>query len=727
MKLGPFLKLARLNHILIVTGCLLASFFAFQNCAKMSFSAADESSLASQSVSPTNPICPADSRPSDMQYLTCPAPNSFTLKAIQRYNVICQDNGSWSRIAYGDVDYSLCQNICDASVRPANQDNVACPAPSQSEIKGVQSYVVNCQINGTWTRQLQGTADYSACPKSCDPNKKPPVSQMVSCPAPYAGTMSGLQNNSVTCQADGTWSSVASGSVDYRNCPQSCNSSTMPAARDPVACTGSTSLLAYQNYSVVCQSNGTWLRTPTTVDTTGCPAPTCNSGTKPATSQTVACPAPFQSTVRSIQNYAVSCSGTTWVSVLGTRDDSQCPKSCTGVKPADGKAAVNCVAPNANQALASQSFTYVCNSTTGLYDKQNVGPVDYSNCPKSCTGTRPSDVQAVSCPDGFEGTAYQTMTVTCNTTTGAYTVTATNTIDQSSCSPAGCRDPQPATVEARACTAPFADRMDAKQYYSVSCQAGSWISQALGGVDTSSCPVNDCTGSVNPGSSKTIGTCGGGASGNITQTCQVSCSGRTFSQINCTPNDYSQCDCGTHATYDTSTKQCVPNAIRCSPSTVNEAPVACGAGYNGGTKFRTITTSCPQGAYGDPVVTTSDYNTNSCVGCPGPQDQYSNPSCLGGKTPVPNSRVYRLFYSCESGSATVSSFTTLNEGVCVKCSLQLSREWNTGGVCNDGSQDQYSPPPSCSSYADNGNSSTSTSCDANNNEYYSYTYTCVCQ
>ncbi|MFZ3228990.1 MAG: hypothetical protein WA160_02205, partial [Pseudobdellovibrio sp.] len=40
-------------------------------------------------------------------------------------------------------------------------------------------------------------------------------------------------------------------------------------------------------------------------------------------------------------------------------------------------------------------------------------------------------------------------------------------------------------------------------------------------------------------------------------TCGISCVGRTNTQVNCTGNDYSNCDCGVNATFNTITKMCV--------------------------------------------------------------------------------------------------------------------------------------------------------------------------
>lgn len=642
--------------------------------------------------------------------------------------MICRNDGTWNRSFKGDPDYALCPAVCNPANRPSNVENIACPAPFQLETKGVHNYLVMCQADGTWSRQISGAADYSACPKSCDNSTKPPASQNVACPAPFASAISGIQNSTITCLSNGTWNSTPNGNADYRNCPQSCDPSLKPASQEPAICPSSGIRMAFQYYNVSCQSNGTWLRSPTALDTTACPAATCNPATKPADSQKVGCPTPNEFSINSVQNYAVSCSGTMWVSVPTTRNDSSCPKNCIATKPSDGSDTVSCASPYQSEKLAIQPFIYTCDSSTGLYGKQNVGPVDYSNCPKSCTGPAPSDRQATSCPAGYTGTAYRMMNVSCNTATGNWMRTANGMIDNTGCSPATCTDIKPPAMESRACPAPFADRNDAKQFYSVTCEMGSWISQAIGGVDTSSCPVNDCTGSLNPGTQKIVGTCGAGASGHVTQTCEVTCSGRTFSQINCTANDYSQCDCGPNATYNTSSRSCIPNAVRCTPSVANEAPMACGAGYNGGTKYRTITTSCPQGPYGEPSVSYSDYNRSSCVSCPGQRTRNENPVCYGGKSPVTGSKVTQVNYSCASGTAVPTGETLVSAGSCVSCKIELTSYYFTQEYClsaNDG--EINNPPPYCGGYAQNGVAASGKLCDTNNQVYYNYTYTCVCK
>lgn len=645
---------------------LVVLIFSFQNCSKTKFTKVSDLSLASTAASiPVSPICNLSSRPQDSDYVACLPPKQSILQAIQKYNVICQANGAWSRTASGNIDYSLCSNVCDPSKRLSDKENVACPAPFASEIKGVQSYAVSCLSDGSWSRTVTGAADYSACSKVCDPNTKPAASSSVLCPAPFNTINSGTQNYTVTCNSNGTWSRINSGSVDYKNCPQSCDPSKMPSLKDPALCPTSSAMNAFQNYSVSCSVSGTWIRTPTNFDISNCAqAQTCNPNTKPSSSDPAFCSAPYQTVKSAIQNYSVTCSGINWVQVATSKDESACPKSCSGNQPANSVTMIACQSPYQSSILAKQNYTYICNSTTGGYDKTASGSVDYSSCPKSCAGPVPSTHVAVNCPVGMSGQAYQNYSATCNTTTGNYDLASLG-VDNSGCSVTvqACSGPQPPTVEAISCPSPFADRYDAKQNYSVSCVNGSWSRAAIGNVDTSSCPVNDCTGSPNPGTQKIIGSCPSGATGSVTQTCSLSCTGKTYSQVSCSANDYSSCDCGPNATFNTGTQSCVPKPATCVASSTQNPAIACGAGYSGGTKYTTTTTSCPGGSYGAPVITTSGYNLGSCATCPAATTSSFTPTCASNENAVANSGQMQTSYSCDSGSA-VPTQSVISAGIC---------------------------------------------------------------
>jgi len=722
-----FIKTVLMNKYFLglLASCLLA--FSFQNCSKVGFTQVETLASIAQTEAVAAPFCSPASRPRDFENMACPSPNLTSLLAIQNYNVICQDDGTWSRQVNGSPNYSFCSSVCSPSMRPADKENVACPAPYQSEMKGVVSYNVICAANGSWSREIKGAADYSACSQTCDITKMPPRTVTTACQVPFSNIQSGIQNFAVTCLSNGTWKSAPNGSIDYRNCPQSCDQTKKPTARDLVKCPTSNSVLAYQNYDIKCEYNGTWSRAPGSLDTAACPTPTCDPATKPPTSQITFCSAPFQSSRTAVQNYSVTCTGTTWFWSPTTLDETSCPKNCAPTKPANTQDLLSCQSPFEGQKLAIQQIIYSCNNSTGLYERNTSGPIDYSGCPKSCAGTRPSDRQSISCPVGFTGTAYRYLNISCDTSTGTYVTTPTTTVDYNGCSPIACSAMKPPSSVAQSCPAPFADRNDARQLYSVNCVAGSWVSEPIGGVDTSSCPVNDCTGSPNPGTEKIIRSCGGGASGNVKQSCQLLCTGRTYTQVNCTADNYSECDCGANSTYDTGTKQCVPNPIKCVPSHSTNSPVPCDSGYNGGTKFTTTSINCPNGSYGAPVVSTSGYNTGSCVACPGPETRTSTPTCAYPKSPVPGSKVNQIAYSCDSGSAAVATDTVINAGSCKTCQISYSPRTYNLGFCSEGSEGNYVPPPSCTGYADNGKSSYSRVCDPHNQEFFAYTVTCVCQ
>lgn len=116
-------------------------------------------------------------------------------------------------------------------------------------------------------------------------------------------------------------------------------------------------------------------------------------------------------------------------------------------------------------------------------------------------------------------------------------------------------------------------------------------------------------------------------------------------------------------TVTTNSGTCTPNAVTCTPSTTNGPSVACGAGYNGGTKFTTTYVVCPTGSYGQPSTSTSGYNTSGCHACPGPSVQAFTPTCGVGQTPVADSGVRTTTYSCSSGAAVGTTVTT-SAGTC---------------------------------------------------------------
>lgn len=515
--------------------------------------------VPSSPTTPTSPVCNLSDRLSDFENIQCLAPRTSLLFGRQFYNVICNESGQWLRVARGPADYSQCPNTCLGS-SPSDVENVFCPAPNNVIKNGLQHFTVTCLKEGVWSRTVNGAADYNACPAVCDPNNIPSLTSVVACPAPNTNLMSGLQNYTVSCQADGNWGRILTGGVDYSRCPQACDQTKKPSLIENEKCPATADIFAVRSYSVICNTNGTWSKTPTTLDTSRCPAPTCDLSKKPSVQDTVACPVPFQSSLLSKQNFTVSCSGTNWVRTPTTRDDLQCPKSC-GVQPLNDFNLIACQSPFQSTVQAKQGYNYVCNTVTGQYSRNAWGAIDYNSCPRSCVGLNPAVRKVISCPVGFSGTAYQNYSSTCNTVTGLWTTPQATVIDNSGCSPLVCSGQPPTNFDPAACPAPFQSRLDAKKMYSAArCVSGAWVRGTLTGViDSSSCPVNDCSGSVNPGTEKDIMACSGGATGRVYQTCSLSCTGNTYSQINCSANNYSRCDCGANATFSLVTRSCVQN------------------------------------------------------------------------------------------------------------------------------------------------------------------------
>ena len=596
---------------------------SFQNCSKTRFASVESASLSS-TAAPVSPICDPANRLRDYENVRCQSPNQGLFLAIQYYTVVCNENGSWTRNARGAIDYSQCPKACENSVRPSDIENVACPAPFQNERNGVQRYDVICLSQGTWSRTVNGGPDYSACSKVCDSAQRPSDTSQVACPAPYANLNSGIQRYTVTCNSNGTWSRTATGGVDYSLCPLSCSEAQRPASSETVKCPASSDIKAIQNYSVTCNGNGTWSRVPTTLDISQCPAPTCNPATRPGSQETVACPAPYANTILAVQNYSISCSGTQWIRTPTTRDESQCPKAC-GVQPPSDSSLVACQSPYQSTLLAKQNYFYVCNTQTGQYVRTVMGAVDYGACPKSCTGANPATPKNVACPSGFTGTAVQNYSSTCNTTTGLWSTPVPTTLDTSACKPATCSGNPPSNFDPAPCPAPFQTRMDAKKMYAAAtCVNGSWVRGAATGViDTSSCPVNDCTGSVNPGTEKDISACPGGATGRVFQTCSVTCTGNTYQQVNCSADNYSRCDCGPNASFNVVTRTCVSTATYAwDPNAITRGACSATACGTTGTQTGTYTT-CRRN---DGVIVANSYcgsNVAPSISCSAPACNYS--------------------------------------------------------------------------------------------------------
>lgn len=571
-----------MGHVAYLLVFLLVA-VSFQNCSPVRFMEAG--SLDGQSLTTEEPpsglSCDPLIRPPDSEPKACLAPNSNIQGAVQRYSVICQNNGEWLSTANGAIDYAGCPQSCSGD-RPSDFENVACPAPNSQEIKAVQRYTVICEASGNWSRTVTGTIDYQLCPSTCDSATKPPSTEAISCPAPNAGIKSGIQNYNVVCGSNGQWSRQL-GASDYSQCPQTCDASSRPTDREKVKCPQSNAYDATQYYSVTCSAGAQWQRTPSNLDTSACVAATCDPATKPATSMNVACLAPHASQKLAMQTIAVSCTGTTWVSVPGAIDYSACPTGCTATKPADDSSAVACAAPYSSQMLAKQNYTYVCNSSQNTYTRTAVGSVDYSACPKACTGAAPASRLPIACPAGQTGTGYQNYNVSCNTGTGQWQV-STGTTDYS-----GCTSP------------------------SVSCPGGSSsVNSAANNVGA----VNTCSftwPTVTYSASNPTRTFNGTPAGTLTATC---------SSTGAWTNVTTTCPAPTNVTYTYAwDPSSVTNSGSCSAT-------ACGTT---GTQSR-VYTVCRRN---DGVVVAGSYcgsNVAPAISCSAPACPVV--SCVGGSTSV---------------------------------------------------------------------------------------------
>jgi hypothetical protein len=677
------------------------SVFTFQNCTQTKFSSVGTSEAFS--VIPVSPVCDVSKRLSDFENIQCQAPNQSQLLARQFYNVICDENGEWSRVIRGPADYSQCPNSC-RGVRPSDVENIFCPVPNSSVKGGVQRYTVTCLQEGSWSRIIAGAPDYTACRGVCNPNDRPSTTSQVACPAPNSSLLSGVQNYTVTCNSDGTWGRSILGGVDYSLCPQSCDPNAKPPSTANEKCPATADIKAIRNYNVICMSNGRWSSTPTTLDTSLCPSPTCDPNTRPGAQETVACPAPFASSLLAKQNYSVSCSGTQWVKNPTTRDDSQCPKSC-GAQPANDFTLVACQAPFQSTVQGKQNYTYTCNTTTGQHDRVATGAIDYTNCPKSCSGPNPAERKVVACPVGTTGTAYQNYSSTCNTTTGQWTTPVpTGSPDNSGCRAVTCTGTPPTNFDPVACPAPFQSRMDAKKMYAVAtCVNGSWVRGAATGViDTAACPVNDCTGSANPGTEKDIGACPAGATGRIYQTCSLTCTGNTYTQTNCSADNYSRCDCGPSATFSVVTRTCVTTTptytYAWDPNAISRGACSATACGTSGTQSGTYTTcrrsdgAIVAGSYcGSNVAPAQSCSAPACssYSCQGTVP--TNASMCAGDNQnlisnvnnilVPACTAAKCEYTCNSGSLILGgSCQTCNAGNASAWYLEANPDVKSAGV-----------------------------------------------
>lgn len=384
--LKSILSYPRWSYRLIAIG--FGMLLLFQNCAKARFDTDTREPAAIAvagspdfPVDPKPPTCNPANRPSDNETLFCLPPNSASRLAIQRYTVTCSPNGTWSRALNGSVDYGACPKTCPANTRPADATNVACLAPNQNLMLAVQRYTVTCNANGIWSQAVNGAVNYSACPATC--TNPPATTQTIVCPSPNTGIISGTQTRSIICQANGTWMIGAWGNPDYSKCPQSCPAGSKPPTSANVACLSpyQSQMLGVQKYIVTCQANGTWAQVPDGGPDYGSCPKACNANTRPVTTQKMACPAPFQSSVLAVQNYTVTCQANgNWSQVPnGGLDTSACPKSCAGTPPADREARACLTVPSNMSAF--QQYAVSCNNNTGQFERTPIGGINYDSCP----------------------------------------------------------------------------------------------------------------------------------------------------------------------------------------------------------------------------------------------------------------------------------------------------------------------------------------------------------
>lgn len=229
--------------------------------------------------------------------------------------------------------------------------------------------------------------------------------------------------------------------------------------------------------------------------------------------------------------------------------------------------------------------------------------------------------------------------------------------------------------------------------------------------NSSACPDSTCarrsmTLTTSPISSKstsvngtTVGAGGSQCAPNQEQR-TVGCGG-TMSGSTLQKRDYT-CTSATSgfwsAWYDASSN-CAPLPVSCTPSSMANTPVACGAGYTG-TKYTTTSTNCPSGPYGLPVTTTSAYDTSGCVAVP---------TCTPSTTVVPGIpcdpgytgvKTVTTTVSCPSGpSGPSSTSVTENTNTCIPISTS----------CTPGSY--ANPPIACpSGYSGTQYTTTTVSC-----------------
>jgi len=165
-------------------------------------------------------------------------------------------------------------------------------------------------------------------------------------------------------------------------------------------------------------------------------------------------------------------------------------------------------------------------------------------------------------------------------------------------------------------------------------------------------------------------TCSPGSS-RYAQSCGAGYSGTMYQVITTSCPNGSYGDPSTNSTYDSSS--CVSTMPTCTPSSTssNNAPVSCGSSGSSGTMFTTttITTTCPSGIYGSPSVSTSTsgYNTTGCNITCTPSSSVSTSPCPAGTTGTMTSTTTTTCPNGSYGAPSISS-TGYNSSVCVQLS-----------------------------------------------------------
>lgn len=366
----------------------------------------------------------------------------------------------------------------------------------------------------------------------------------------------------------------------------------------------------------------------------------------------------------------------------------------------------------------SRTTTYSCTTGTAVPTTVETNSGTCNPAPVTCAASTVRNT-AVACGDGFGGGTQFTSTITsCPNGPYGYPSVIVTPPDTSGCLPCPKATQSPYTPTCQSNETPVANSGTLTTYYT--CPNGHVIGNTVlsnPGVcqrnnvtcveSTVANPAEACGPGYNGGTkfTSTVTTCPNGAYGSpstsvtgynlasciscptsygtsFTPTCganqtAISGSGLRTTIYNCSSGS------ATTSTQVTNPGVCIDNPITCTPNTVNNASVSCGAGYNGGTMFNSSITICPTGPYGQPSTTTSAYNTYACIACPGPTTSNFTPTCGPGQVGVASSGVNTTSYSCSTGAA-VGSTSVTNAGSCQACTDNTIAQNNQCVACPSG-------------------------------------------